>query len=505
MANLKLNNVIVVAEASGTATLQNSIIKVKADGIKASDGTAAITIANSTGAVSLASNLSVAGNATVTGNLTVNGATTTVNSTTLTIDDKNIELGRIDNPTDTTADGGGITLKGATDKTILWTNSTDSWDFNKKVKAPTLEVTGDIIPSEPLSNRNMIINGGMTVWQRATSAVTVTQNYDTADRWRLYDPISGSYTSEKHTMSAAELNTTGHRNALKLACTGVSSAGAGDHAYFLTMLEGQDCQRLQYGTANAKTVTLSFWVKSSKAGIYTISVYSVAATNYQIAIEYTISSADTWEYKTINITPTAGSTSLITSSGGLIADNNGQALTLYFGLLWGSNVTGAANNTWVTGGTAYGTANQVNWLDSTSNRFYITGIQVEVGANATPFEHRSYGDELERCQRYFQILGKGGSAPLGEGIRYESNVLSTVDHPVVMRANPTVYSSDGTGHFRILMKGAGYLYNTTSGFNDQSVYRTQIKFSSFSGGNDGDGCYCQLNHSDAYFGFNAEL
>ena len=133
MANLKLNNVVVVAESSGTATLQNSIIKVKADGIKASDGTAAITIANSTGAVSLASNLTVAGNAIVTGDLTINGTTTTINSATLTVDDKNMELGSVASPSDTTADGGGITLKGTTDKTILYEKDTKSWDFNQKI------------------------------------------------------------------------------------------------------------------------------------------------------------------------------------------------------------------------------------------------------------------------------------------------------------------------------------------------------------------------------------
>ena len=262
-------------------------------------------------------------------------------------------------------------------------------------------VAGDFVPSEPLSNRNMIINGGMQVWQRGTSAVTATTTYDTADRWRFYDPSSGSFTSERHTMAVAELNTTGHRTALKLACTGVSSAGSSDHAYFYQALEGQDCQKLQYGTANAKNVTLSFWVKSSITGTYCISVYADAATNYQVAKEYTISSADTWEYKTITITPTEGSTSLITSSGGLFDNNTSQAFLLYFFLVSGSSIEGTANE-WGTGGTRYSTSNQVNWLSNTSNTFYITGIQLEVGSNATPFEHRTYADELSRCERYYQ-------------------------------------------------------------------------------------------------------
>ncbi len=296
-------------------------------------------------------------------------------------------------------------------------------------------VAGDFVPSEPLSNRNMIINGGMQVWQRATSAVTATTTYDTADRWRFYDPSSGSFTSEKHTMSAAELNTTGHRNALKLACTGVSSAGSGDHAYFYQALEGQDCQKLQYGTANAKSVTISFWVKSSITGTYCISVYADAATNYQVAKEYTISSADTWEYKTITITPTEGSTSLITSSGGLFDNNTSQAFLLYFFLVSGSAIEGTANE-WGTGGTRYATSNQVNWLSNTSNTFYITGIQLEVGSNATPFEHRMYGDELARCQRYYQRIGDGWRACIGSGSVGAWGCQLPV--PISMRATPTM-------------------------------------------------------------------
>jgi hypothetical protein len=141
MANLKLNNVIAIAESAGVTTLQNTIIK--ASTIKANDGTAALTISDSTGALSLSSTLAVTGTSTLTGNvtaagdltvtggLTVNGTTTTINSTTLSVDDKNIEMGSVASPSDTTADGGGLTLKGATDKTISWVNATDAWTFNQ--------------------------------------------------------------------------------------------------------------------------------------------------------------------------------------------------------------------------------------------------------------------------------------------------------------------------------------------------------------------------------------
>ena len=313
-------------------------------------------------------------------------------------------------------------------------------------------VAGDFVPSEPLSNRNMIINGGMQVWQRGTSATAATGSggsYGTVDRFKFCDHGDGAYTHEKHTMSLAELNTTGHRSAIKLACTTTAPASAGHHAYFMTMLEGQDCQRPLYGTANAKDMTLSFWVKSNKTGVYTISLYSTAATNYQIPIEYTINSADTWEKKEILISPTAGSTSLITSSGGLIANGNAQAFTFYFGLHWEASLEGT-NNTWVTAGGAYGTSNQVNWLDSTSNTFYITGIQLELGSNATPFEHRSYADELHKCHRYFVKFGNGSN---GACCNLHTGAANATDKcylnywlPVVPRATPTLSI---TGEVRI--------------------------------------------------------
>ena len=197
-----------------------------------------------------------------------------------------------------------------------------------------LTVTGDIVPSTPLSHRNIVINGGMQVWQRATAATAASGNYHTVDRWKIYEVGDGAYTSEKHTMSLAELNTTGHKTALKLVVTTVDSAIAADaHAYITTRFEAQDLQHLQYGTANAKTITLSFWVKSNKTGVYSAHLDKSAesGTRYQLPHEYTISSADTWEQKTIIFTPTAGSTALITGAGGVIDKDHDVGLSLQFG------------------------------------------------------------------------------------------------------------------------------------------------------------------------------
>ena len=371
-------------------------------------------------------------------------------------------------------------------------------------------VAGDFVPSEPLSNRNMIINGGMQVWQRGTSATAATGSggsYGTVDRFKFCDHGDGAYTHEKHTMSLAELNTTGHRNAIKLACTTTAPASAGHHAYILTMLEGQDCQRPLYGTANAKDMTLSFWVKSNKTGVYTISLYSLAATNYQIPIEYTINSADTWEKKEILISPTAGSTSLITSSGGLIANGNAQAFTFYFGLHWEASLEGT-NNTWVTAGGAYGTSNQVNWLDSTSNNFYLTGVQLEVGDQATDFEHLPFDVQLQRCQRYFYKHTdplSSDNEPISMGNMYSSSQCNGIIHfPVTMRASPSLICTDASTHFRVYRNNTG---ETTDNWSAGNITRNaaEIYNNSDVSGTAGHAATITTDDASASLSYNAEL
>ena len=289
-------------------------------------------------------------------------------------------------------------VSGILGKTVGGTNAAD-------IGAGVLPVGitgGSGLDESPLNGRNMIINGGMQVWQRATGATTVTDaSYTTVDRWRLYSSSDGAYTSEKHAMSLAEINTTGHSSAIAFnVTTADTSIAAAQYSFFDQRIESQNMQHLQWGTAAAKDVTLSFWVKSKIAGTYCISIGKPDTTSYYLNREYTINDADTWEYKTITITPTAGSTTLITGAGGIIDNNNGIGIYLRFGLAWGTDYH-ATTNTWATGAD-WSSDQQVNWMSSTDNDFYITGLQLEAGSVATPFEHRSYGDELLKCQRYYE-------------------------------------------------------------------------------------------------------
>ena len=318
--------------------------------------------------------------------------------------------------------------------------------------------------------RNLIINGAMQVAQRGTSAVAVPNGgYSTVDRMKFYESTGGAYTSEQSSDVPAGQ---GFSKSIKLACTTAdSSIGAAEIATMSQVIEGQNLQRLNYGTSDAKTITLSFWVKSNKTGIYTIAIYKHAGggTAYGCPVEYTISSANTWEKKTITVTPTAGSTTLITNSAGAIIDSNGAGIEVHWGLAWGSNYN-STNNTWSASG-FYSTSNQVNWLDSTSNNFYITGIQLEVGTNASDFEHESFGENLQKCERYYNRIYDIWC----DFAVYVNNgrMSRRVDFPTTMRANPSMTRNsvsttncDGVASNRTNLHGTHIYANSTGAVTD---------------------------------------
>jgi hypothetical protein len=279
-------------------------------------------------------------------------------------------------------------------------------NLSKLLGTDTQVTTPDIADGVFQANKNLIINGAMQVWQRATAATSAGNTYATVDRFAFGVNTDGAYTTEQSTDTP-----TGTGYSLKAQVTTAdTSISSGQYAYMYHEIEAQNLQHLLYGTSAAKSITLSFWVKSNKTGTYTIVVRKLDTTTYHLVIEYTINSANTWEKKEITISPTAGGTSLITASGGAIANDNGRGFQIGWNLAFGSNYNGATNNTWTTNTNHYATTNQVNWMDSTSNNFYLTQIQLELGSTATPFEHRSYGDELRRCQRYYQrITATGGT------------------------------------------------------------------------------------------------
>ena len=298
-----------------------------------------------------------------------------------------------------------------------------------------------------LSHRNLIINGGMQVAQRATTSTSNRNSgYQCVDRFRCQETNLGNIAivQSQYAMSSAELNDTGQSKAFKMDVnTAESAIGASEKWSIDYRFEGQDLQHLQYGTANAQSVTLSFWAKSNVAGVYGISMLQTDGAK-RIGSTYTLAS-NVW--KKVSIT-------FIGNTADLIVNDNTQGLEITWGLLVGSDYTGGTNTSWgATANNKYFNGHTAVWGTSTSDDFYLTGVQLELGTVATPFEHRSYGDELQRCKRYYQEL-------FGNGYNYHAHTVwfpnasqwsLALMYPEEMRTTPTssivgtaVNSTDGS-------------------------------------------------------------
>ena len=280
------------------------------------------------------------------------------------------------------------------------------------------------VSDTPLSHRNIIINGAMTVAQRATSATSITSTgYRTADRWGLSVTNTGTWTNTISTDTPD-----GFASSYKLDCTTAdTSLGASDLLIFYQVIEGYNVQGFAKGTSSAKEFTASFYIKTNKTGTYVVELYD-ADNNRQVSQSYTVSDTNWNRYI---ITFPADTT-------GAFGNDNGNSLYLQWWLASGTTYTsGTLNTSWATTTSANRvSALNVNLADSTSNEWLITGIQLEVGSVATPFEHRSYGDELLRCQRYYYVHAKGDNKVVGVSVGYQTNDLFVMIYPKVeMRAN----------------------------------------------------------------------
>ena len=281
----------------------------------------------------------------------------------------------------------------------------------------TVSVNGIAMPNAgPLANRNKIINGDMSIAQRG--APTGTDTYP-ADRFRQASNTQGAYTFARETTDVP----TGFNYSLKATVTTADGTiGPSNGWVLLQKIEGYNVSELMYGTPNAKPITITFWVKSSVAGVYCATLRN-GADNRCFVSEYTISSADTWEYKTITV---AGDTS------GTWETTNGSGLGLVFCLTGGSSKQRAAGS-W--GTFADCSSNQTQLLQTLNANWLVTGVQLEAGTNATPFEHRSYGEELARCQRYYEVIRGGGFMYWGSG-----NYCGSNNFAVEKRATPATVS-----------------------------------------------------------------
>ena len=243
----------------------------------------------------------------------------------------------------------------------------------------------------PQVDKNLLINGGMNIWQRSTSASVSTDTYATVDRFTNSVGNMGVFTVSRSTdVPSAQ----GFGYSTKWDCTTAdASPAAGDYILFNQRLEGQNLQHLLKGTSSSKAVTLSFWVKSNKTGTYIASLYD-QDNNRRISKSYTIDSASTWEKKEITV---EGDTT------GTFDNDNNASLWVQWWLGSGSNHTsGTLATSWESETSANVAVGQVNLADSTSNELYITGCQLEIGEVATDFQFEPYSTVYNKCIRYYE-------------------------------------------------------------------------------------------------------
>jgi hypothetical protein len=349
--------------------------------------------------------------------------------------------------------------------------------------------------------RNLIINGAMQVNQRGDSTGVTSGNYHGPDRYRWHSAHDDTVSISQDT-SAPD----GFVNSYKVAVTVADTSLSSGNTRIEQRIEGQNLRHLKYGTSSAESVTLSFHVKSNKTGTYVASIYEETGANV-ISKTYTISSADTWEAKSITFP------GLTTAS---ISATTGTGLRIWWGLAAASDNQGGSNDVWTTGETNWFEGQTVNILDSTSNTFFLTGCQLELGENASDFEHRSFGEELALCQRYFQHWNLGGTYQSGGGfpaMLYSTDLtFGTIPFFCEMRAAPTG-SMSAANTWQFINAS-----DTPNSVNSVSIYSTSKVSASFqcdpstSGstpvvGNTGGGILWpgNTNSNDATVSMDAEL
>ena len=311
--------------------------------------------------------------------------------------------------------------------------------------------TSNLDPNNGLLFRNRIINGAMVIDQRNVGAaqnnLAGSATTYLVDRWYYYGTQASKFNSQQNAGSVTP--PAGFTKYLGLTSTSAYSVVTSDFFNLRQAIEGFNVADLGFGTANASTVTLSFWVRSSLTGTFS-GVLSNTSFNRVYPFTFTISSANTWEQKSVTV---AGDTS------GTWATDNTSGLILTFNLGAGATFLGTAG-AW-TGSTLVGATGSVNVVGTNGATFYITGVQLEKGSTATAFDYRPFGTELALCQRYYHYLG-GDTAyqSINTVVWYGTgDAVGFFRHPVEMRSTPSIAKTGTWG----TLGGGGSAGNTISG------------------------------------------
>ena len=309
-------------------------------------------------------------------------------------------------------------------------------------KAAELAKLGEVMTNSQIGGRkNIVINGAMNISQRSTGVTSISSDdYYTLDRYL----ISMGNTDGRFTMEQVADVHDGFANAMRLTCTTADTSIASNERLIIKQsFEGQDLQQIKKGTSDAEQLTLSFYVKGNASATYTCEIADDDNTRY-VAQEFPVTTD--W----VRIVRT-----FVADTTGTFDDDTAKSMSVNFWLHAGSDFTGgtfSSNTVHTTGNQRVGD-NQTSFLDSTDRTFFLTGVQLEVGSTATPFEHRSIADELYLCQRYFEVHGTGSNNPAGYNfkgmpvkIANTNQYVQGTKFSVEKRADPTVviFSRNGT-------------------------------------------------------------
>jgi hypothetical protein len=312
----------------------------------------------------------------------------------------------------------------------------------------------------------------MQLHQRGTSVTGITAaSYYTADRWATNIGSFGTWTQ---TVENDAPSGSVFRKSLKMLCTTAQGSPAASSFNVLSeRLEGQDLQVIKKGTSSAQQVTLSFWVKSNVTGTF-IAELNDATNTRQVSAAYSVTASATWERKAI-VFPA--------DITGAFANDNNRALEVFFWLGAGSNFTsGALNTSWASDTAANRAEGQVNLAASTNNYWQVTGVQLEVGPVATPFEFKSFGQELAECRRYYYLHHTNGNGDIGTGYYNSSTeIQSHIQFPVEMRSAPTGLVASATGLYTFLRAGGAVSVDNFSVFSPNRTVALLFKTGSPSG------------------------
>jgi hypothetical protein len=342
---------------------------------------------------------------------------------------------------------------------------------------------------------NRIINGDMRIDQRnAGASVTPSDTAYGLDRWSFRLTQASKFTTQQNAGSVTP--PAGYTNYLGITSSSAYSVVSSDFFTLVQYIEGYNLADLAWGTASAQTVTLSFWVRSSLTGTFGGSFNNTNnARSYPFT--FSISATNTWEFKTVVV---PGDTS------GTWDTTTGRGVGVRFNLGAGSTFSGTAGS-W-SGSTLFAPTGATSVVGTNGATFYITGVQLEVGSVATPFERRPYGAELALCQRYYyRINAVNTDSMFGIGFNGSTTVaLPFVYFPVQLRTNPTALEQSGTAsHYRVNHSGGNETLSAVPAFSTATLSTATSSASVASGLTAGQGSFLRANNTAAYLAWSAEL